>query len=88
MKPRGILYTTLVISVLAISIVYLTSSKPHTIVEEPKDVKVIPETEKQIVKSDDIVEEVIIGGNNDDVIGEQSDNYGPGMTEITETLVY
>jgi hypothetical protein len=54
---------------------------------EPVQTVVTTAPEKQIVKPDDVIEEVIIGGSNDDVIGNMSDEYVPGMTHINDTYV-
>jgi len=87
MKKRGVLYTAIVLAILTAIVIYMTSSKPVTVTIKPEETKVTAAPEKQIVKPDDIVEEVIIGGSDDEVIGDQSDDYGPGMTEINKTFV-
>jgi hypothetical protein len=87
MKMRGVLYTAIVLAILTAVVIYMTSSKPLTITTNPEETVVTTAPEKQIVKPDDIVEELIIGKSNDEVIGDQSDDYGPGMTEINKTFV-
>lgn len=87
MKTRGVLYTALVLAILTAIVIYMTSSKPVTVTIKPDETKITTAPEKQIVKPDDIVEEVIVGGSDDEVIGDQSDDYGPGMTDINKTFV-
>lgn len=87
MKTRGVLYTAVVLAILTGIVIYMTSNKPVTVTIKPDETKVATAPEKQIVKPDDIVEEVIVGGSNDEVIGDQSDDYGPGMTDINKTFV-
>jgi hypothetical protein len=87
MKTRGVLYTAVVLAILTGIVIYMTSNKPVTVTIKPDETKVTTAPEKQIVKPDDIVEEVIVGGSNDEVIGDQSDDYGPGMTDINKTFV-
>jgi len=83
-----VIYTVAILAVLSIAVVYMISRKDKiTISTKPIETVVTTAPEKQIVKPDDVIEEVIIGGSNDDVIGEMSDDYGPGMTNINDTYV-
>jgi hypothetical protein len=50
----------------------MTSSKPVTVTIKPEETKVTAAPEKQIVKPDDVIEELIIGGKNQEVVGVQT----------------
>ena len=88
MKNRGLVYTVTVLSVLTALVVYLVSRKQTQMTDSnQQDVKVTIAPEKQVVKPDDVIEEVIIGNDSDVVIGDESFGYRPNMTDISSTFV-
>lgn len=85
MKNRGLAQTIIIISAIAAIVLYSMSRKTPALKVEAEPVPVTNSVEKQIVKSDDIIEEVMNGG--DTVIGDVSFGYIPVMTTISDTYV-
>jgi len=82
MKKSNLTYTLFAIAIITVAVVYFVSSKkPVTTGEQTMNVKVKIAPEKQLVKPDDIVEETIVGSEEQPVIGDQNGR-GPVMTVI------
>lgn len=85
MKNRGLVQTILIVSAISAFVIYSMSRKTPALEIETEPVPVSNSVEKQIVKSDDIIEEVINGG--DVVVGDVSFGYIPVMTTISDSYV-
>jgi hypothetical protein len=75
-----LVYTVITMAILVTTVIYLVSTKPTPTGESVK-VKVTTAPEKQLVKPDDLIEEVILGSDDQPVIGDQN-GHGPAMTII------
>jgi hypothetical protein len=82
MKKGNITYTLLALTALTVVVIYFVSiPKPVSTGDDGIKVQVKVAQQKQLVKPDDIVEETIVGSDEQSVIGDQNGR-GPMMTII------
>lgn len=88
MKKSGVFRTIALLAIIFAVIVFF-SPRNGKIYDKLKveQVDVKTSNAKQIVKPDDIIEEVINGTDDQPVINQESMANGPGMTNIEDTFV-
>lgn len=88
MKKSGVFRTVALLAIIFAVIVFFSPRNGKiydTLKVEQVDVKT--SNAKQVVKPDDIIEEVINGTDEQTVVRQESMSNGPGMTDIEDTFV-
>ncbi len=69
---RKLYYTVIVMAVItAVAVIFVSRSKKSEETEQTQvKIKIAPE--KQLVKPDDVIEEAIIGGDSQEVVGTET----------------
>jgi hypothetical protein len=88
MKKSGV-FRTIALLIVIFAVIVFFSPRNNKIYDTLKveQVDVKTSNAKQVVKPDDIIEEVINGVDDQPVVNQESMANGPGMTNIEDTFV-
>jgi len=88
MKKSGV-FRTIALLIVIFAVIVFFSPRNNKIYDTLKveQVGVKTSNAKQVVKPDDIIEEVINGTDDQPVVNQESMANGPGMTNIEDTFV-